>query len=60
MERNQAIEGLSKKLITGADPTGREIMARQFAAASIDPTGREAMVRQYSAQKSPPPISLDE
>jgi hypothetical protein len=31
-----------------SDPTGRKLMARQFAASAIDPTGREAMKRQYS------------
>jgi hypothetical protein len=51
MERDQTTEGLSTKPIPGADPTGREIMARQFAAASMDPTGREAMSRQCAAQK---------
>jgi hypothetical protein len=52
MARAQATDVLSTKSTPGADPTGREIMARQFAAASIDPTGRE--VRQCPAQKDTP------
>jgi hypothetical protein len=51
MGRAQATDVLSAKSTPGTDPTGREIMARQFAAAPIDPTGREVMIRQRSAQK---------
>jgi hypothetical protein len=57
MERAQATDVLSTKSTHGADPTGRKIMARQFAAASIDPTGGEAMIRQCSAQNDAPAAS---
>jgi hypothetical protein len=30
----------------GPDPTGRELMERQFAGSSLDPTGREIMMSQ--------------
>jgi hypothetical protein len=56
MERDKATDVLSTKSTSGADPTGRETMARQFAT-SIDPTGRAAMVRQFSTNKDAPTIS---
>jgi hypothetical protein len=31
------------------DPTGREIMERQFTSRSLDPTGREIMMNQSSS-----------
>jgi hypothetical protein len=50
MERIQATGGVSANSTQGADPTGREVMARQFAAASVDPTGRETMIRQCATK----------
>lgn len=31
----------------GPDPTGREIMERQFIGSSLDPMGRETMMSQF-------------
>jgi hypothetical protein len=60
MARDPAADQISKKGILGPDPTGRYIMARQFAAAFIDPTGREIIARQWSAQKIIAPSSVKE
>lgn len=54
MARDQAITEASKKSTPDVDPTGRDIMARQFAAALADPTGREVIARQCSAKAALP------
>jgi hypothetical protein len=56
MERAKATHVLYAKSTSGADPTGRETMAHEFAT-SIDPTGRAAMVRQFSINMDAPATS---
>jgi hypothetical protein len=55
MAQDHAITETSKKPNPGGDPTGRDIMARQFAAALADPTGREVIAGQWSAKIAFPP-----
>jgi hypothetical protein len=54
MDRVQTTDVLSAKATPSADPTGRKIVARQFAVASIDPTGRNVLAHQFSAQTDVP------
>lgn len=58
MAGGHAKSEVSRRLVPGADPTGREIMVWQFSAASIDPTGHQAMAQQLSAQTVTPAASL--